>query len=183
MWPSNPGAIGAAGAVALTRIIARAIFLAMRRIGPSTLIARALFVALLGFFFASGSAFAHSAFTPSALAHPAVILGGVPVGDWPSEEVEATAAQSSRDAELTKALTSQAAFGQADASSAPCSDDQPGGLHHAGSCCNVACHAALAAPIVESAGVGDPAGRDIASLSDMLVGRPHDRTERPPRHG
>jgi hypothetical protein len=52
-----------------------------------------------------------------------------------------------------------------------------------GSCCNIACHAALAAPTIEDPGADEPGGSRLAAFADMLVGQPRARTERPPKRG
>lgn len=64
----------------------------------------------------------------------------------------------------------------------PCSEDRPA-AHMSGTCCNIACHAALAAPTIEDLGADQPGDSRLAALTDMLVGRAGDRTERPPKRG
>jgi hypothetical protein len=146
-----------------------AIFSAMHRTGPIALIVRALLFALVGFVVAPGVALAH---------------GGAHTADSGRINVRVLAApeQHAHDGQSTKASTSQRMSERADASNAPRPGNQRGG-HLASGCCNVACHAALAAPFAEPTGVGDRREQCIAGLSDTLVGRPNDRAERPPRHG
>lgn len=142
----------------------------MLKTGPITLIVRALFLALVGFLIVSGTAFAHGGATAA-------------MGNQPPGQVQTAAEQDTHDIQrpAAKALTSQERPEQAGRSgSEPCSDDGPGG-HLTGGCCNVACHAALAALAVDPAGSINPITQYIAGLSDMLVGRPNDRAERPPK--
>lgn len=158
----------------LTTMTATAIFEVMLRMGFVSLIARALFLALMGFLIVSGTAFAHGGATSA-------------IGDQQSGQVQAAAKQEARDTaltlvKLTKALTSQERSKQAERSgNEPCSDDGPGGHPGGDCCCKVACHSALATLTAEPTGTGDPASRYIASLSDMLVGLPADSAERPPK--
>ena len=52
---------------------------------------------------------------------------------------------------------------------------------HTGNCCTIACHAAMASPVVD-AWIGPRVpSTPPAGLSDMLEGRCGDRSERPPR--
>jgi hypothetical protein len=69
---------------------------------------------------------------------------------------------------------------KASAGETPCSNDHRSGSDSEG-CCTIACHAALAAPIIEPLGAHEPASVRIVALADMLEGRSGDRTERPPR--
>lgn len=64
----------------------------------------------------------------------------------------------------------------------PCPEDGPA-PHMSGSCCNIACHAALAAATIEDPGAYELSGPSLAGPTDLLVGRADDRTERPPRRG
>ncbi|MCW5736980.1 MAG: hypothetical protein KIS73_22835 [Enhydrobacter sp.] len=53
---------------------------------------------------------------------------------------------------------------------------------HSGSCCTIACHAAMA-PTASEPWIGFRAlAPPVAGLSDRLEGRTGDRSERPPRH-
>jgi len=61
----------------------------------------------------------------------------------------------------------------------PCPAGNP--AKHTGSCCTVACHAAMAAPAIDP-WIGPRVVSPLfAALSDMLEGRCGDRSERPPR--
>lgn len=154
-------------AAALTTIVAKAIFTAMRKFGPVTLVARAVFLALVGVVIASGAAFAH---------------GGPVAGDRPHARVQTANEPHSHESSVATVLSSQETPERADYSEAPCSGERSGG-HLAGGCCNVACHAALAALGVGPPVTCHPPSQRIASLSDILVGRSGDRDERPPKRG
>lgn len=129
-------------------------------------VARAFLIALVGFVVASGAAFAHGGLKAAA--------------DGRAHERVTAAEPYAHEIQLTKAMTSWAASQQTDPSGEPCSEEQPGG-HVGGGCCHVACHGALAAPTVEPPGSRVSVSRDPASLSGMLVGRPNDCAERPPK--
>lgn len=62
-----------------------------------------------------------------------------------------------------------------------CSNEHQKTGSASGSCCTIACHAALAAPAIEPLGAHEPPSVRIVGLIDMLEGRSSDRTERPPR--
>ncbi len=151
-------------------------FAAMLSSGSLTSIARALFLAVVGFVIASSGAFAHGG-TSSA-------ISGQPVA-----QVQTTAEQDARlaIAQLTKVLTVAVAPGdrseRADRPGGePCSDEAPGG-HLPGGCCKVACHSALAAFTPEPAGTSNPTSQYVAGLGDTLVGQSGACTERPPKRG
>jgi len=80
-------------------------------------------------------------------------------------------------------LPSNAAVLQADrqSGSVPCSDDRAAG-HASGTCCTIACHAALATPPVEPARTREHPKTRVALLTGMLEGRSGDRAERPPKN-
>lgn len=156
---------------ALTTMSAAAIFAAMRGIAPLAWFVRALALALTGLVIASGTALAHGVLT----AH----------SDQPSVGSDrVTEPQRAHHAAPQAVDTEnwQEAAVLADSGNAPCSDEPSSG-HFAGGCCNVACHAALTAPALESASAPYFPSQYRVSLSDMLVGRLGDRTERPPKGG
>ena len=63
----------------------------------------------------------------------------------------------------------------------PCSDDHQKTGSASGTCCTMACHAALAAMTIEPLGAHEPPSVRVVGLADMLEGRSGDRAERPPR--
>lgn len=144
-------------------MIVGAIFAAMRRLGPITMVVRALLLALLGFVIPSGVALAHG-----DAAQPAV--------ERHSQDVQFTDVHSTMNPVVSLDAVEQLAH-----SGAPCSsDEQPGGHMNAG-CCNVACHAALASFQPGPVAALDLSHARIVGLTDMLEGRSSDRAERPPR--
>lgn len=64
--------------------------------------------------------------------------------------------------------------------STPCSEENPSD-DYAGSCCSIACHAALVAPPIELIGSAELLGLRIVELVGRLEGRSRDRAERPPK--
>lgn len=150
---------------ALTRMTAGAIFVAMRRLGPVTMVVRALLLAVLGLVVTSGVALAH---------------GNVAHGPIATE-------RQSSDAQFTDAHSTMNPVASLDAleqvahSGAPCSSDEQSGGHRAGGCCNVACHAALASFAAGPIATVDLSDTRVVGLTGMLEGRSSDRTERPPR--
>jgi hypothetical protein len=145
----------------------RAIFSVMRRTNPIRLLARALWLAVVGLVMAAGAASAHDG--RMSISHQS---------HWQVQTAQAAhhvRADVSGEIPMVLDLSVQAGPG-----SLPCSEDQSAG-HVPGQCCTVACHAALAAPPVEPMGtLGLPSSR-IVGLTGMLVGRSTDRTERPPK--
>lgn len=153
-------------ATALTTMIAEAILSAMRRIDPLGHVVRVVVLAVLGFVIASGTALAHG--------------GTSPVSAERSHVQTSTDRQAQHGQPITNLAMIASPLEQAAHSGEPCSDRQPGG--HAGDgCCNVACHAALATPLSSASSTHASASQYAGSLSDMLVGRSGDRTERPPK--
>jgi len=97
----------------------------------------------------------------------------------PSEAVSSLPASQHRD--LTAGSTELAEGNEAfvDRGEDSCPTGNP--AKHAGSCCAVACHAAMAAPAIDP-WIGPRAVSSLISgLNDMLEGRYGDRSERPPR--
>lgn len=138
---------------------------------------RVLSLALMGFVVASGAAFAHEAYGPSGVdvqrtvAHAHHKAG--PVVDRSSDVATA-------DQPAISVATRHAVHGTS--SEAPCSEDRAGG-HGKGTCCTMACHAALPTPLIDPVGSHGLHGLRVPGLTNMLVGRSSDRTERPPRIG
>lgn len=138
---------------------------------------RVLLLAAMGFIVTSGAAFAHEAYGPfgvdvqRTVAHASHKAGR---NAYQSSEV-ATA-----DHAAISAATQNAVYGVS--GEAPCSEDRAGG-HGAGTCCTMACHAALPPPLIDAVGSHGLPGLRVAGLTDMLVGRSSDRAERPPRIG
>jgi len=146
-------------------MIAGAIFVSMRRLGPIMMIVRALLLAVLGLAVTSGVALAHG-----DVAHVQI------ANERHSHDVQPADIHSTNNP-----MASLEAPEQLAPSGAPCSSDEQSGDHMASGCCNVACHAALASfPAGPVAAIDLPVTR-IVGLTDMLEGRSSDRTERPPR--
>jgi hypothetical protein len=153
-------------ATALTTMIAEAILFAMRRTDPLGHVVRVIVLAVLGFVIASGTALAHGGTSPASAER--------------SHVQTSTDRQAQHGQPITTLAMIASPLEQAAHSGEPCSDRQPGG--HAGDgCCNVACHAALATPLSSAGSTHALASQYVGSLSDMLVGRFGDRTERPPK--
>jgi len=140
-------------------------FDAVRTYGPIHVLMRALFFALVGVVLVSGTAFAHGAVTESA-------------SDWSDQHAQLQVRH--HNAAPIKDLAVQVASEQGQHTAGPCSGESSGG-HFGDSCCNIACHAALTTPLVEPAGTTESPRHYLATVSDMLVGRPGDRSERPPK--
>lgn len=149
---------------------ARAIFSIMRRANLICRLAGALSLAVMGFVLATGAAAAHD--------------GHVPKGDQLDASAQTTqAADPLRDLGISEVLASSELSMQADHdghSSVPGSNGRSAG-HVSGTCCTIACHAALAAPPVDPVGSFVLPSSRIVGLTGMLAGRSGDRTERPPK--
>ena len=146
-------------------MIVRAIFVAMRMLGPITMIVRALLLAVLGLAISSGLALAHG-----NVAHAQTAI-----------ERHAHVEQSADVHATNDLVASLDALEQVAHSGVPCPSGEQSGGHTAGGCCNVACHAALASFAAGPIATVDLSGARIVGLTDMLEGRSSDRTERPPR--
>ena len=146
---------------------ARAIFAAMRRTNPVRLLARALSLAAVGFVLAAGAAAAHER-------HVAA--------DAQERHAVMPVASSTHHSDVASELPADMAV-RADhdsPGSAPCSEERSG-RHLSGTCCTVACHAALDAPPIGFVGSPELANPRIVALVDMLEGQSSDRAERPPK--
>lgn len=89
-----------------------------------------------------------------------------------------TNSSSRADLSETAPDAQETAVAVADQSESSCPTGSP--TKHAG-CCTIACHAAMAAPAIDSF-IGPKVASSLpADLSDMLEGRCGDRSERPPR--
>jgi hypothetical protein len=148
---------------------AEAIFAMMRKINPLGLLLRAAILAVVGFVLFPGLASAHG--------------GPMAAGEPTYRENEVQPARYAYDALANEAQpASIMAAEQQGHDAGPCAG-QPSADHFADSCCNIACHAALAAGAIDDPGTCKPGGSRPAGLADMLVGHPGDRTERPPKRG
>ncbi|WP_296344648.1 hypothetical protein [Reyranella sp.] len=136
----------------------------MRSANPLSYLMRALLLALVGFGFvvSAGAAFAHDGRHDGRVA--------AEPSTHHAHDQQGQAAQ--------KASSDEAANTDADAN--PCPRNQSPD-HSSNNCCNIACHAALAAAPMDPVGTLPPHGARIVGLTDLLVGRSNGRTERPPR--
>ncbi len=144
------------------------ILCAMRSANPLNLLMRVLFLAVVGFVVAVGSASAHE---------------GRHDGRSSGPSYSETSAHHSHDQQGTtehQASSDEAAKVDGDAN--PCPRDQSPD-HASNNCCNIACHAALAAMPVDSFGALQVHSPRIIGLTDLLIGRTSGRTERPPKLG
>lgn len=163
----------------LTTLDTGAIFPAMRSADPLDVLKRALLLVLVGFgfVFAASAAFAHGG------GHD-----GRPHDGHPEAAVATQSAHHPHDRQATtgeQASTDPASTGQAAATeddTAPCPRDTSPD-HASKNCCNIACHAALPAVLIDPVGALEPQGSRIAGLVDLLVGHLTGRTERPPKLG
>lgn len=148
---------------------ARAIFAAMRRTNPVRLLARALALAAVGFVFAAGAAAAHERHIATDAQERHAVM---PAASSTHHSDDYAASELPADMAVQADHDSQG--------SAPCSEDRAGG-HPSGTCCTVACHAALAAPPIGFVRSSELANPRIVAFDDMLEGRSSDRAERPPK--
>ncbi len=144
------------------------ILCSMRLANPLNLLMRVLFLAVVGFVVAVGSASAHEGRHDGRSSGPSY---SEPSAHHSHDQQSATEHQASSDE-----------AGKIDGDAAPCPRDQAPD-HASNNCCNIACHAALAATPVDSIGTLQVHGLRIVSLTDLLVGRLSGRTERPPKLG
>lgn len=131
---------------------------------------RALLLALVGFGFvvSAGAAFAHDGRHDRRTGGPSY---SEPSAHHSHDQQGATEQEASSD---------EAA--NIDGDAIPCPRNQPPD-HASNNCCNIACHAALAAAPMDPIGTLQPHGVRIVGLTDLLVGRTNGRTERPPKLG
>lgn len=129
-----------------------------------------LSLAVVGILLATGAATAHD--------------GHVQNGDLSKVSLESTApTNGSRDlGTLNVPLSAEFKVqpGHDDGGSPPCSEDQSAD-HGAGTCCIVACHAALAVQLFDPLGSPDLPSSPIPGLTNKLGEQSGDRTERPPK--
>ncbi len=140
----------------------------MRSVNPFNLLMRVLFLAVVGFVVAVGTASAHEGRHDGRSAGPSY---SEPAAHHSHDQQSAAEQQASSD-EAAKI----------DGDATPCPRDQAPD-HASNNCCNIACHAALAATLVDSSGIVQVHGPRIIGLTDLLIGRSSGRTERPPKHG
>jgi len=139
----------------------------MRRVNLICRLAGALSLAVMGFVLAAGAAAAHD--------------GRMLNGNQPQAYVQtAESPQHLRDLGFSEVPELSVQADQDVQDSVPCSKNHTAG-HVSGSCCTVACHAALAAPYVDPVGSFVLPSSRIVGLAGVLVGRSGDRTERPPK--
>lgn len=154
----------------LTGIRTRTKFSTMRTANFIRSLMALLPFAVVGFLLATGVAMAHD--------------GHVRSGDLPKVSSQSTAAaDGSRDLGiLDVSLSGEQSVlpGHDDRGSAPCSEDQSDG-HGSGTCCIVACHAALAVLLFDPIASPELPGSPIPGLADRLGEQSGDRTERPPK--
>lgn len=148
------------------------ILYAMRSANPLRLLVRVLFLAVVGFVVAAGTASAHEGRHDGRSAGPSY--------SEPSAHHSHDRQGAMQGATEQQASADEAA--KADGDAAPCPRDQSPD-HASNNCCNVACHAALAATPADSIGTLQVQGLRIVGLTDLLVGRLSGRTERPPKLG
>lgn len=153
----------------LTTTRAQAIFALMRWIDPIWMLVRALSLAVVGFVLMTSAASAHEGRSQNRIYQHAAVVKTTQL------------AQDGRAVTNTPVLAVQADCDEGGAG-IPCSEHGPA-AHMSGSCCNIACHAALAAPTIEGPGADERGGSRLAAFADMLVGQPRARTERPPKRG
>ena len=140
-------------------------------------ITRVLALALMGLVVAAGAALAHEGYRLAVVDVQRVAVHA-------DHAVGHAAYRSSDVATALQATMSVAPLNAAHsaAGDVPCSEDRADG-HGAGTCCTMACHAALPASPVGPVGSQALPGLRVAGLTNMLVGRSGDRAERPPRIG
>jgi hypothetical protein len=155
----------------------RAISLIMREIASFRLLARIVSLAMMGLALTVGSALAHGG--PAAVHDQAVTQVQAPdMKRQPGGESSMTDTSDS-----IAAMQANDADHAADQGGMPCSGNPHGAGSASGSCCTIACHAALATPYIEPLGALEPPSVRVVGLADMLEGRSSDRTERPPKLG
>lgn len=153
----------------------RAIFLIMRETALFKMLAQIVPLAIMALALAGGSAFAHGGHA-AAHDHAVAQVQAADVERQPMGEA-LTAGMS----DSITALQANDPGHAADQGGMPCSGDHQKG--DSGTCCTIACHAALTAPIVEPLGALEPPSVRVVGLADMLEGRSSDCTERPPKLG
>lgn len=141
-------------------------FSAMRMANPLSILVRVIFLVVMGFVLAPGAAMAHGESTMAS--------------DLSPRRLEVQAAHHMDVARTIESPTFIVAAERNNRDVGSCADP-PSGYHVAGACCSIACHAALAAAF-EGPGSCEVGKFRMAKPADMLVGRPSDGAERPPKH-
>lgn len=161
---------GGLASATLTRTRARAIFVMMWWTDPIWSLVRALSVAVVGFVMVAGAASAHEQRAHSRIHHPMEVVH------------ETDSVERSHGVMNMPVLTDLSVRADCEEGGAgiPCSEDGPG-AHMVGSCCTIACHAAVATALVGPLSDTELPGSIVAGLAGALAGRPSDRTERPPK--
>lgn len=129
-------------------------------------LAQAVLLALSAWVLAAGTASAHGTH-----ANADTRIASVAASSLGAHQREDLAAL---DAELADG---NQAFVDRDESSCPTGTP----ANHMGSCCTIACHAAMPAPAIDPWVGPQTSSSLLVALSDMLEGRCGDRSERPPR--
>lgn len=155
----------------LTSTRAQAIFAAMRWTDPIWTLVRTLSFAVVGSVLVTSAASAHDGRAQDRTLQLIAVA-------------QASFAQDGRGVASMPAVADPSMRVDCDEGGAgiPCSEDGPA-AHMSGSCCNIACHAALTAPTIEDPGADELGGSHLPVFADMLVGQPGARTERPPKRG
>lgn len=128
------------------------------------LLARALLLAVTSLVIATGVVTAHGASSMASDPSP-----------W---RIDVQAAHYAHDGWATKKATYAVVIEEHDAG--PCAGHTSDG-HSPDGCCSIACHASLAMVATENPGTCEPGKFRPAGFSDMLVGRPSDCNDRPPK--
>lgn len=97
----------------------------------------------------------------------------------PSEAVSSLSASQHRDLTAGSAELAEENEAFVERGKDSCPTGNP--TKHTGSCCTVACHAAMTAPAIDPWIGPRVVSPILAGLNDMLEGRCGDRSERPPR--
>lgn len=154
------------------------ILCAMRPANPLNLLMRVLFLAVVGFVVAMGTASAHEGRHDGRSSSPSYSEPSA----HHSHDQRAHDQQAHDQQGATERQASSDEAAKTDDDPSPCPRDQSPD-HASNNCCNIACHAALAATPADSIGTLQIHGPRILGLTDLLVGRLSGRTERPPKLG
>jgi hypothetical protein len=139
------------------------------------MLARALSLAVVGFVMVTSAAFAHDGRAQTYIHQPLAVIAVVQT---------VTSTQDGHGVTSMPVLAGYSEQVDCDEGGAgiPCSEDGPA-AHMSGSCCNIACHAALVVLTIQDLGADELGGSRLAAFAGMLVGRPGDLAERPPKRG
>jgi hypothetical protein len=165
----------------------------MRLCDPIASLMRAALLALLGLALSAGVAAAHGGHKAPRAGAAVPAVGDVrQTAAHPDAGHHATGhhAAGHLDAERDELAVSELSWidgptghDHANRDGLPCRSSGEGAGHFSGSCCTVACHAALTSAGVLPPVPPEPPHRCVATLADTLEGRSSDRAERPPRLG